>query len=168
MRTRYLGYADYGISETECKELFKMCQSTDRNTEQALKVAAHESNEAIAEELYQSLHDGVSFEHLDAVRGTLPVSKEDFYAYRRQALYLFKEKMTAQNKATVDELEKAGYIRRYCNVRDAAKEMQISEYKVRKIAMQAGALVKIGNIVRINMIVLYQFIDSRGQSGSKV
>lgn len=167
MRTRHLGYADYGIGEEERKELFRMCRSTDRDTEQALMEAAHESNEAIADELYQSLHDGVSYEHLDAVRGLLPVSKEDFYAYRRQALYLFKEKVTARNRAVVDELEKAGYIRRYCSIKDAAKEIQITEYGTRRIAKEAGAMVKIGGLVRINMIVLYQFIDNKSQCCGK-
>lgn len=167
MRTRYLGYVDYGISEEERKELFRMCRSTDKSTEQALMEAVHESNKAIAEELYQSLHDGVSFEHLDAVKGLLPVSKEDFYAYRRQALYLFKEKMMARNKAVVNELEKVGYIRRYCSIKDAAKEIQITEYGTRRIAKEAGALVKIGKIYRINMIVLYQFIDNKSQCCSK-
>lgn len=167
MRTRYLGYVDYGISEEERKELFRMCRSTDKSTEQALMEAVHESNKAIAEELYQSLHDGVSFEHLDAVKGLLPVSKEDFYAYRRQALYLFKEKIISRNTTVENELKKAGYIRRYCSIKGAAKEMQISEYGARKIATQAGALVKIGKIYRINMIVLYQFIDNKSQCCGK-
>ena len=159
MRTRKASYWDYGISKSEIKELLEKCQNTDSNTERLLLQATQESNYAIAEALFCSLQKGMSFERLDAKMGLHIITKEDFYGYRRKALYLFKEKLMEQDKENIEKLQNDGYIRRYCSVEDAAEEMQLTEKNLREVARSARAIIKIGSIVRINMIALYDYID---------
>lgn len=159
MRTRELSYEDYGISEKECVELLEKCQNVDGDTEKLLLQAAQESNPDIASELFYSLRHDVSFQRLDTAQGQLLVDVVDFYAYRRKALYIFKEKMQERDKEVKEELSRQGLTRRYYPIEDACKELQMGRPSLKKMAAQANALIEFGNFRRVNMLVLCQFLN---------
>lgn len=160
MRTRKAGYSDYGISETESKELIRICRIADCQTELLLLKSAQESYAEYASSLFYSLRNNLSYEDVCA-NNYLHIGKGDFYGYRRKTLYLLKEKIMRTEKVIIEKWKQDGYIRRYVSLEDAANELQISVSHTRIIANKANALVKLGNLPRVNMIALYDYIDAK-------
>lgn len=90
MKTRKMKCSDYGISRTEMTRLKKYCKNyTDDESDELLKDAARAANASIANRLYDSIRNGKSYEKLDR-ESYMPISKVDFYGYRRKCLYTFK------------------------------------------------------------------------------
>ena len=65
-----------------------------------------------------------------------------------------------QDKEMIEKLQNDGYIRRYLNQKTAMEELNISAEVLNRIAKAAGAFIKIGGLIRINMIALYDYIDN--------
>lgn len=164
MRTREAGYKDYKIKHSELHILMERCKE-EKNI-MFLKEAVHESNDMIEEELFLSLHDGISYEDLEIkynLKDTPFVAKNDFYAYRRKALFIFKEKLKENNIEIRRKWEQDNCIRRYLTVENASKEISISLTDIRRLARKANALLSIGNLVRIEMIALYKYLDNENK-----
>lgn len=92
MKTRNKSYKDYGFEDGEEKQLINFCKSPDFNAHFKLYVACRYAYEDLSEELLYSLRRGVSYDALEKAKH-IPISKTDFYAYRRKALANLKEKM---------------------------------------------------------------------------
>ena len=160
MRTREAGYLDYGISETESKELIRICRSADCQTELLLLKSAQESYAEYASSLFYSLRNNLSYEDVCA-NNYLHIGKGDFYGYRRKALYLFKEKFMGKEKVIIEKWKLDGCLRQYVSLEDAAAEMQLNKDRMRTIAKEANAIIKIGSLTRINMAALYDYLDAK-------
>ena len=89
MITRRKGYSYYGFVDGESKLLIKWCRSPDFKYGKILKECAEKANEAISKSLCDSILRGLSYDRL----GYQSYSKQDFYAYRRKTLALFRAKM---------------------------------------------------------------------------
>ena len=159
MRTRNANHNDYGMNTSEYRMLTSMCKRKDDYTVKTLRAAVQECNEVIADELFTNLHEGVSFERLDGMKGLCYYSKQDFYGYRRKALFLFKEKIMEKENEIIEEWKRQACMRRYVTRNEAAKELNLSLYSLDLVAKKAGATVKLGALLRINMIALYDYID---------
>ena len=54
-----------------------------------VKVSAEESNQGLSDVLFISLTTGKGYRQVDR-EAYIPAQEDDFYAYRRRALYIFK------------------------------------------------------------------------------
>lgn len=82
--------SDYGISKTEMARLKEYCKNyTDEESDRLLKDAAYAANASIANRLYDSVRNGKSYETLDR-EVYMPISKVDFYGYRRKCISTFR------------------------------------------------------------------------------
>ncbi len=89
MKIRDTKFSDYDISRQEEIRLKKLCRKSDIKTTMALYLAAKIANSYLASAVFLSLKFGVSFERVDRLE-YLYISKNDFYGYRRKALWIFK------------------------------------------------------------------------------
>lgn len=90
MRIRQVGYEDYGFSDEEAKKLLAYCHDPRKFGEHELLLkSAISAQKEIANLLYFSITNNCSWERLDNIQ-YIPISKVDFYAYRRKALALFR------------------------------------------------------------------------------
>lgn len=92
MRTRDRGYEDYGIRDGEERQLMELARSTCHR--KALRDAAYQANTGIAEDIIYSVVNGLSYDRLSQIRD-IPAKKDDFYAYRRKALAIFRDILAA-------------------------------------------------------------------------
>lgn len=159
MKTRETSYEDYQISPQEKDVLLKKCRYGDKKTELQLFLAAQESCEEIAAELFLSLRRNVSFERLEMAGATISYNKGDFYGYRRKALFLFKERLERVADDKSAEMGKKGYSGRYKSLQELSDELRITRGTVRQMARNAGAVVKFGALYRIDMEKLYQYYN---------
>lgn len=85
---RTMSYNDYKVSEQEKIYLLNYCRNekADRNI---IIACAEDTNNQISDFLFRSVTAKKSYEHL----GYVPISKGDFYAYRRKMLYLLKMRL---------------------------------------------------------------------------
>lgn len=93
MKTRNASYEDYGFLPGEKKSIKEISKKRDFRIFMAMTIAAHRANSGIAEDLIYSIVKGISYDKLSAV-SYIPVIREDFYAYRRKCLFLFKRILT--------------------------------------------------------------------------
>ena len=90
MRTRDRGYEDYGIRDGEERRLMDEARQLGHRKE--LRDAAYQANPGIAEDIIYSIINGLSFDRLSQIRD-IPAKKDDFYAYRRKTLAIFRDKL---------------------------------------------------------------------------
>lgn len=90
MRVRNTGYHDYGLALEDVKQLQEHCRRPDFAESLLLKEACQDSNENIADDLYCSITQGISYNKLTCKK-YIPLPEADFYGYRRKALFLFWE-----------------------------------------------------------------------------
>ena len=91
MQIRKAGYEDYGMREDEVRRLIAYCRSgTIFDDHEMLLQAAKAAKRDIANLLYFSITNKCSWEKLDTIN-YVPISKGDFYAYRRKTLALFRQ-----------------------------------------------------------------------------
>lgn len=87
MRTRETKLIHYGIDKEEVVRLRTLALQEENAA--LVKVAAEESNPDLSDFLFISLTTGKGYRQVD--RETyIPAQEDDFYAYRRRALYIFK------------------------------------------------------------------------------
>lgn len=89
MRTREKSYDDYGFAPGEEKRLKELCREKNFKTYILIHLAARKACPDMAEDIAYSLLKGLSYEKILFIH-SLPISKNDFYAYRRKCLYFFK------------------------------------------------------------------------------
>lgn len=88
MRTREKGYDDYGLKPDEVAAAKLACRSPDIDTRSRLFYACMAAKPEIALDLAMSLAYNLSFERITANHEIYTV-RDDFYGYRRKALWLF-------------------------------------------------------------------------------
>lgn len=93
MKTRYKGYKDYGFTDGEEKRLMQWVRSVGFKHNHALWTSCRTANPAITDDLYYSLVRNVSYDDLERASIDQTYAKNDFYAYRRKAMGIFREKM---------------------------------------------------------------------------
>ncbi len=87
MRTRELKLLHYGISAAEKEKLMELAKQEENAA--FVKVSAEESNQGLSDVLFISLTTGKGYRRVDKEL-YIPAKEDDFYAYRRRALYIFK------------------------------------------------------------------------------
>ncbi len=89
MKTRRMTYKDHDITEEEAAKIIRVCMIDgpfiDGNGRDILRDAVVESNAEIADQLYDSIRYGRSYDKLSA-RDYIPLPKCDFYGYRRLSI----------------------------------------------------------------------------------
>lgn len=95
MKTRFTGYDDYGFLPGEEKAIKEACRKINVEPRVLISMAAFRANPGIAEDITFSIINGVSYEKICIIRN-VPISKVDFYAYRRKCLYYVKEILGAE------------------------------------------------------------------------
>lgn len=90
MRTREKGYADYGFSPGEEKQLKEWCRKPDFSEEFLLLESAKMANKNIFNDIYFSIVKGLSYEKMDE-KVYQNIGKGDFYGYQRKTLAIFRE-----------------------------------------------------------------------------
>lgn len=88
MTMRRKGYDDYSISKEEAVKILEYCSSENANLGVILKCAM-ESNKTIGDLLFKSVTQRKSYEKL----GYVPITKNDFYGYRRKMIWLIYKEM---------------------------------------------------------------------------
>lgn len=86
MRTRHMGYVHYGISTERSEELQKLAKL--KKNRQLVQIAAEQSRPELAKYIVESLVDGISYERLYR-KYWLPYTADDFYGYKRRAVFIF-------------------------------------------------------------------------------
>lgn len=88
MRTRSLKLLDYGITKEEADRLIELAGDPDNAA--LVKLAVDESNPGLSDALFTSLTMGIGYRRMMRQGRYIPGKEDDFYAYRRRALYIFK------------------------------------------------------------------------------
>ena len=86
MRTREMKLKHYGITFEENK--WALEQAKLKENEKLVRLAAEQSNPNIADGIIRSLVTGESYDKMNKVKD-MYINRDDFYAYRRQATYIF-------------------------------------------------------------------------------
>ena len=86
MRTREMKLKHYGITFEENK--WALEQAKLKENEKLVRLAAEQSNSNIADGIIRSLVTGESYDKMNKVKD-MYINRDDFYAYRRQATYIF-------------------------------------------------------------------------------
>ena len=86
MRTREMKLKHYGITFEENK--WALEQAKLKENEKLVRLAAEQSNPDIADGIIRSLVTGESYDKMNKVKD-MHINRDDFYAYRRQATYIF-------------------------------------------------------------------------------
>ena len=86
MRTREMKLKHYGITFEENK--WALEQARLKENEKLVRLAAEQSNPDIADGIIRSLMIGESFDKMNK-DNDMNIKRDDFYAYRRQATYIF-------------------------------------------------------------------------------
>lgn len=99
MKTREKGYSDYGFTDGDARELMQKI-ATNRAKDDylcVLRTCCNEACDSMGHDLYVSLTEGDSYETREkrnACKGMcMPITKTDFYGYRRKAVALFYERI---------------------------------------------------------------------------
>ena len=87
MLTRELNLFHYGISTEEKNKLMELAKLEENAP--LVRLSAGESNPGLSDVLFQSLTTGATYYQLEK-KTYIFATKNDFYGYRRRALYIFK------------------------------------------------------------------------------
>lgn len=97
MRTREKGYKDYGFENKEAEKLMEYCRGPDFIYRRELIDSAERANISIADDIFYSIMKNLSYDDL-VIKSDIPYSKTDFYAYRRECLFFFRDMMRLYGK----------------------------------------------------------------------
>lgn len=93
---RRTSYKDYGLTEQEARFLLAYCKSDKADRKIIMECAAY-SNSNIAYYLFKSVVENRSYDRL----GYVPITKGDFYAYRRKLLAELKDKLITSGQLLI-------------------------------------------------------------------
>lgn len=80
-----MSYEDYGITKDKVKELREKCRVLSEDEKILLWSCCAEANMELKHYIYNSLVNNLSYEKI-YVRNYVPITKDDFYAYRRKSI----------------------------------------------------------------------------------
>lgn len=86
MRTREMKLKHYGITVEQ--NMWALEQAKLKENEKLVRLAAEQSNPDIADGIIRSLMTGKSYDKINK-DNDMNIKRDDFYAYRRQATYIF-------------------------------------------------------------------------------
>ena len=86
MKTRHMGYMHYGISTERSEELQELAKL--KKNRELVQIAAEQSRPELAKYIVESLVDGIGYERLYR-KYWLPYTADDFYGYKRRAVFIF-------------------------------------------------------------------------------
>lgn len=95
MILRKLKLKDYGITAEQNK--WAVEQARLKENEKLVRLAAKQSHPGIADDIAKALIEGVSYDKLNKKDG-VNIKRDDFYAYRRKAIYIFWTLLTGKGK----------------------------------------------------------------------
>lgn len=162
MRTREARLSDYGLIEETKDCILWFCSTANEEQQEFIKSILKKLGTEEWESIYFNLVYGLSYEKVCGRCSTL-FSKNDFYRYRIKAIYLISEKLAENNIRIVEQCFLSNDVRRYLNLTNAGKELGVASCKAKQIAIKAGALIRIGNMYRINMRKMYEYIDNHSE-----
>lgn len=102
MRNRDKGFKYYGISPQDEQAIKKACQNATRDQCILLMDAATVANSELADDLYYSLRRDLSYDTINKY-AIIPISKTDFYAYRRKCMKAFWDLMILHENRLLTE-----------------------------------------------------------------
>ncbi len=103
MKTRHMGYMHYGISTERSEELQELAKL--KKNRELVQIAAEQSRPELAKYIVESLVDGISYERLYR-KYWLPYTADDFYGYKRRAVFIFDMLLKLQKLYETEELPK--------------------------------------------------------------
>lgn len=103
MKTRHMGYVHYGISTERSEELQKLAKL--KENWKLVQIAAEQSRSELAKYIVESLVEGISYERLYR-KYWLPYTADDFYGYKRRAIFIFDMLLKLQKLYETGELPK--------------------------------------------------------------
>ena len=86
MKTRHMGYMHYGISTERSEELQELTKL--KKNRELVQIAAEQSRPELAKYIVESLVEGIGYERLYR-KYWLPYTADDFYGYKRRAVFIF-------------------------------------------------------------------------------
>ena len=92
MRTRYMSYEDYGMTEKEVRYIKDFCRKSNEKEREIIRNAISELQPYIAPYIFFSLVNNLSYEDICA-KNYLYIGKGDFYGHRRQGMAAIKRWM---------------------------------------------------------------------------
>ena len=98
MRIREKSYMDYGMGEEERQAVFTFCSNPSELDKKIIMDAIVHVNPQIAQELYISLTQRISYSKLFK-KSYIPLPEIDFYGYRRKAMWEIYEMMKLYRRA---------------------------------------------------------------------
>lgn len=93
IRTRQLGYAEYGISKAEISKLLRVCRASGFPYRALVAEAAQKTNPEIAESLVRNICDRECW-----MLGNAYIDEASFYGYRKKCLYYLRIKLKYAGK----------------------------------------------------------------------
>ena len=100
MKLREMGYKHHGLSNGDARQILRYIRSDAFNRHDIVMACAIASNSAIADELYSSIVDKISYDRL-TVQNYIPLPKVDFYGYRRLCLANIKDAIESSEEKSV-------------------------------------------------------------------
>lgn len=156
MRTRRTYFEDYKLNEIQVVWLTDFCKRPENK--KLLEETAKEANPDAAEYVIKGLANGWTYREV-ADKEYIPYNYEDYYGYYRKTLFLLWEKLLQNSEVVMQTWLNEGCIRRYVNTDHASKELDISSKMIKEKAIKAGAYCVLGNLKRIDMGKLYDYLD---------
>ena len=158
MRIRHIKYADFGLSRLDSLAVQAYCMNANDDDIRLIDSALEEVNVDYRLHIRKSLLTGMSYDKLCGKYDVF-LSVGDFYAYRRQAIYLIYEKLLNEDPAIVAAWREKRLKRRYGTIIEIAAELGVSESRALEMAKKANAINNFGRFIRIDVGQLYDFLD---------
>ena len=103
MKTRHMGYMHYGISDERACELRKLVKLKENR--ELVQIAAEQSRPEMAKYIVESLVEGIGYDRLYR-KYWLPYTADDFYGYKRRAIFIFDMLLKLQKLYETGKLPK--------------------------------------------------------------
>lgn len=104
MKTRHMGYMHYGISTERSEELQELAKLKENR--ELVQIAAEQARPEIAEALIESLTKGISCRRVYQYAEWVPCTEDDFYGYKRRAIFIFDMLLKLQKLYETGKLPK--------------------------------------------------------------
>ena len=103
MKTRHMGYMHYGISTERSEELQELAKL--KKNRELVQIAAEQSRPEMAKYIVESLVEGIGYDRLYR-KYWLPYTADDFYGYKRRAIFIFDMLLKLQKLYETGKLPK--------------------------------------------------------------
>ena len=103
MRTRHMVWSHYGITGERAHELQELAK-LEENLE-LVQIAAEQSRSELAKYIVESLVEGIGYDRLYR-KYWLPYTADDFYGYKRRAIFIFDMLLKLQKLYETGKIQK--------------------------------------------------------------